>query len=144
MESKPNKFTMIIMEETKKILAPPVKKDKEIEMKKMEIETVNRVISDPDLKTEFTQKERILISLLEDLAKSPFTISEGLAKEMGLKFNMEKYQFSPLTELVKGYTRKGKALKRKGIGEDVDIVRAYFTSQIEQAKASQKTNPLLK
>lgn len=144
MESKPNKFTMIIMEETKKILAPPVKKDKEIEMKKMEIETVNRVISDPDLKTEFTQKERILISLLEDLAVSPFTISEGLAKEMGIKFDMKKYQFPPLTELVKGYTRKGKALKRKGIGEDVDIVRAYFTAQIEQAKASQKTNPLLK
>lgn len=132
------------MEETKKLSAPPVRKDKEIEMKKMEIETVNRVISDPDLKTEFTQKERILISLLENLAESPFTISQGLAKEMNIKFDMAKYKFPPLTDMIKGYNRKGKALKRKGIGEDVDIVRAYFTAQIEQAKASQRTNPLLK
>lgn len=132
------------MEETKKLSAPPVRKDKEIEMKKMEIETVNRVISDPDLKTEFTQKERILISLLEDLAICPFPISMGLAKEKGIKFDEKKYAFPPLIDLVKGYNRKGKALKRKGIGEDVDIVRAYFTAQIEQAKASQRTNPILK
>lgn len=131
-------------EETKKLSAPPVRKDKEIEMKKMEIETVNKVISDADLKTEFTQKERILITLLEDLAKEPFPISQGLAKEKGINFDMTKYVFPPLSDLVKGYNRKGKALKRKGIGEDVDIVRAYFTAQIEQAKASQRTNPILK
>src|SRR3990172_8207158 len=115
---------------------PPVRRDKEIEIKRMEIDTVNRVISDPDLKTEFSQPERILITLLERVAERPFTISERLAKEQGIKFDMKRYEYPLLSEMVKGYSRKGKALKRKGIGEDVDIVRAYFTAQIEQARAS--------
>ena len=58
---------------------------------------------------------------------------------------MKKYEYPLLVDLVKGYSRKGKALDRKGIGEDVDIVRAYFTAQIEQAKASdKKQNPIMK
>jgi hypothetical protein len=125
--------------------APPVRRDKEIEMKKMEIETVNRVISDPDLKTQFSQPERILITLLDEIARKPFSISEKIATERGILFAMKRYEYPLLSELIRGYSRKGKALDRKGIGEDVDIVRAYFTAQIEQAKASErKQNPLMK
>lgn len=117
---------------------PPIRRDKEIEIKKMEIDTVNRVISDPDLKTQFSQKERILVTMLDEVARKPFSISEKIAKQRGIKFDMKKYEYPLLVDLVKGYSRKGKALDRKGIGEDVDIVRAYFTAQIEQAKASDK------
>jgi hypothetical protein len=58
---------------------------------------------------------------------------------------MKRYEYPLLSDLIKGYSRKGKALDRKGIGEDVDIVRAYFTAQIEQAKASDhKESKLMK
>lgn len=119
------------------LAVPPIRKDKEIEMKKMEIETVNRVISDTDLKTQFTQGERMYITLLEELSDKPFTISERISKEIGVNFDMKRYQFPLLKECIKGYCRKGKALNRKGIGEDVDIVSAYFQAQIERAKASE-------
>ena len=115
---------------------PPIRKDKEIEQKRMEIETVNRVISDPDLKTQFNQAERMLITLLDEIARKPFSISERLAKEIGVPFDMKRYEYPLLTEAIKGYSKKGKALNRKGIAEDVDVMRAYFTAQIEQAKAS--------
>lgn len=122
--------------DTETKVMPPVRKDKEIEIKKMEIDTVNRVISDPDLKTQFSQPERILITLLEDIAFTPFSISERLAKDMKIPFDMNRYQYPLLSDMVKGYSRKGKALNRKGIKEDVDIVSAYFQAQIERSKQS--------
>lgn len=133
------------MESEHKPSLPPVRKDKDIEIKKLEIETVNRVISDEDLKTQFTQKERILITMLENLAENPFPISNSIAKKKGIPYNLDSYKFKPLTDLVKGYNRKGKALDRKGIKEDVDIVSAYFQAQIERSKESQNhQNKLLK
>lgn len=121
---------------------PPIRKDKEIEIKRMEIETVNRVISDADLKTQFSQKERILITLLENIADSPFGISQKIAAERKVSFVMSRYRFPLLKDLVYGYVRKGKALNRKGIKEDIDIVSAYFQAQIERSKESQKPSPL--
>lgn len=123
---------------------PPIQKDKEIEIKKLEIETVNRVISDADLKTQFSQKERILITMLENIANSPFSISQSIAENKGITFNMERYRFPILKDLIYGYVRKGKALDRKGIKEDIDIVSAYFQAQIERSKESQHQNKLLK
>lgn len=124
---------------------PPVRRDKEIEIKKLEIETVNRVISDADLKTQFTQKERIIITMLENVATSPFSISKKIAESRNIPFDMKRYQFPILKDLVHGYVRKGKALDRKGIKEDIDIVSAYFQAQIERSKESQHTqNKMLK
>lgn len=124
---------------------PPIRKDKEIEIKKLEIETVNRVISDADLKTQFSQKERILITMLENVAVSPFSISKKIAESRNIKFDMKRYQFPLLKDLIFGYVRKGKALDRKGIKEDIDIVSAYFQAQIERSKESQHgTNKMLK
>lgn len=131
--------------ETEKPALPPVRRDKEIEIKKLEIETVNRVISDADLKTQFSQKERLLITMLEDLAKYPFSNSERIAKKKGIPFDMDRYKYPILTDLINGYVRKGKALDRKGIKEDIDIVSAYFQAQIERSKESQHTqNKMLK
>lgn len=127
-----------------KPILPPVIKDKEIEIKKLEIETVNRVISDEDLKTQFTQKERILITMLENLADSPFSISQRIAEKRGIHFDKERYSFPLLKQLIKGYVRKGKALNRMGISEDIDIVSAYFEAQKERSKESQHQNKLLK
>jgi hypothetical protein len=121
----------------------PIKKDKDIAIKTMEIETVNRVISEEDLKTQFTQSERIVLSSLERLSYNPFSISEEIAIDRGIPFKKEKYQFPLLTDFIKAYIRKGKALNRKGIKEDVDVVSAYFQAQIERAKA-QNPNVLTK
>jgi len=127
------------------VALPPVRKDKEIEIKRMEIETVNRVISDEDLKTQFSQKERILITMLENTADNPFSISQKIAMDRNIPFDMKRYQFPLLKDLVYGYVRKGKALDRKGIKEDIDIVSAYFQAQIERSKESQKQHsPLMK
>lgn len=130
--------------ENNKPALPPVRRDKEIEIKKLEIETVNRVISDEDLKTQFSQKERILITMLENIAESPFSISKRIAESRGLKFDMTRYRFPALKDLVYGYVRKGKALDRKGINEDIEIVSAYFQAQIERSKETQHQNKLLK
>jgi hypothetical protein len=124
--------------------APSIRKDKEIEIKRMEIDTVNRVISDEDLKTQFSQPERILITLLEEISEKPFSISEKLAEDMNIPFDMHRYRYPLLKETVHGFVRKGKALNRKGIKEDIDIVSAYFQAQIERSKESQKTNTLTK
>src|SRR3989304_2635527 len=120
----------------------PIRRDKEVELKKMEIETVNRVISEEDLKTQFTQSERIVLSSLEKLAVSPWSISEKIANDRHIPFRAERYRFPVLEDFIKAYARKGKALDRKGIKEDVDIVSAYFQAQIERAKASDKPSVL--
>jgi hypothetical protein len=122
--------------------AIPIKRDKEIAIKEMEIQTVNRVISEQDLKTQFRQSERIIISSLERLASNPFSISEKIAEERGI--NTKDHTFPALDEFLKAYVRKGKALDRKGIKEDVDIVSAYFQAQIERAKISQSPSVLTK
>ena len=115
----------------------PIRKDKDIEIKAMEIDTVSRVISEKDLKTQYSQSERILIDSLEQLACHPFSISEEIAQRRNIKCDYTRYQFNTLHNWVKEYVRKGKALNRKGIKEDVDIVSAYFQAQIERAKVSQ-------
>lgn len=122
--------------ETKK--TPPFHKDKEIEIKEKEIGVVRQVISDSDLKTQVTQSERIIIPLLEQLANRPFSISEKIAKSRGILFNSESYKVPILSDFIKEYLRKGKALDRRGIKEDTDIVSAYFTAQIEAARAANR------
>lgn len=122
----------------------PIRKDKEVELKKMEIETVNRVISEEDLKTQFTQSERIVLSSLEKLSKSPWSISQKIAEDRHIPFREDRYKFAVLEDFIKAYARKGKALDRQGIKEDVDIVSAYFQAQIERAKQSNQPSILTK
>lgn len=130
------------MSDNENITKPiPVRRDKEIAIKQMEIDTVNRVISDPDMKTEITQSERILISIFEQLAIKPFPISEKIANKRGIPFDMTKYEDPFFSNLIRGYMKKGKALNRKGIKEDVDIVSAYFQAQIERSKEAQRHQP---
>ena len=130
--------------DTEETYTPPIRRDKEIELKKIEAEMVNKVISEEDLKTQFSQPERILITLLENISLHPFSISEKIAKQKGIPFNMKRYEFPLLSDTVKGYARKGKALNRQGIGEDVKIVSAYFQAQIEQAQAEKKRSIITK
>jgi len=135
---------MLPILDTEKIQSPPIRRDKEIELKKIEAEMVNKVISEEDLKTQYSQKERILITLLEKISDKPFSISERIAKDKGIAFDMKRYQFPLLKETVLGYSRKGKALNRQGIGEDVKIVSAYFQAQIEQAQAEKRQSKVMK
>ncbi|MGZ8509237.1 MAG: hypothetical protein ACXWV6_04355 [Chitinophagaceae bacterium] len=122
----------------------PVRRDKEIAIKQMEIDTVNRVISDADMKTEITQSERILISIFEQLSIRPFPISEKISLKRGIPFDMTKYEDPFFSNLIRGYMKKGKALNRKGIKEDVDIVSAYFQAQIERSKEAQRHSTFTK
>ena len=122
--------------ETKK--APPIRPDKDLEIKEKEIGVVRQVISDTDLKTQVTQSERVIIPLLEQLANTPFSISEKIARSRGIPFDSERYKVPILADFIKEYLRKGKALERKGIKEDTDIVSAYFTAQIEASRAANR------
>ena len=124
--------------ETKKL--PPIHKDKEIEIKEKEIGVVRQVISDADLKTQVTQSERVIIPLLEQLANNPFSISEKIAISRGIHFDSTRYKVPILSDFIKEYLRKGKALDRRGIKEDTEIVSAYFTAQIEAARATNRVS----
>jgi len=121
----------------------PIRKDKDIEIKTLEIETVNRVISEEDLKTQFSPDERLIITALQELSNKPFQISKKIAENRGIKFNQDNYKYPVLESFLKQYCRKGKALDRKGIGEDVDVVSAYFQAQIEREKTKQNQSSIL-
>jgi len=118
----------------------PVRKDREVQIKEMEIETVNRVISDEELKTQYTQSERLILPILKMLAKKPFSISQDIAEKRGIRFDFDKCRMLMFADMLDEYIRTGKALMRKGIGEDISVVSAYFQAQIERAKEASSRN----
>ncbi len=124
--------------------SPPIRRDKEIEITKMELELIGRVVSDSDMRTQYTQSERLILSLLEQVANNPFSISAKIARERNIKFDSKRYEYPFFSDLLKQYTRKGKALERKGIKEDVDIMTAYCQQQIEKSKEKQQTPTYMK
>jgi len=121
----------------------PVRKEKEIEIMRMELELMNKVVSPEDLKTELSRMEIVTLSLLEEMNDNPFKISEKIASTRNIPFDMSRYQYGILGNFVSEYMRKGKALKRKGIAEDVKMISAYC-EQHSNKDEKQKTPTVLK
>ena len=121
----------------------PVRKEKEIEIMRMELELMNKVVSPEDLKTELSRMEIVTLSLLEEMNNTPFKISEKIATTRNIPFDMKRYQYGILGNFVSEYMRKGKALKRKGIAEDVKMISAYC-EQHSNKDEKQKTPTVLK
>lgn len=130
-------------EEQKNPQKLPFRKDKEIEIMAMELELMNKVVSPEDLKTELNRMEIVTLSLLDDMNKHPFKISQKIAESRGIPFNPERYKYDVLGNFVSEYMRKGKALKRKGIAEDVKMISAYCEQHTNKDEKN-KTPTVLK
>lgn len=108
---------------------PPVRKDKEIEIKRLELEQIGKYLSSGRQKTEISVSERILISLLYQIAENPFRISEKIARKRGIPFDPSKYVNTFFKEVLDAYIEFGIPLNRKGRKEDGEVLSSYFEAQ---------------
>ncbi len=108
---------------------PPVRKDKELEIKKLELETIGKYLSSERQKTEISVSERIVLSLLYEIAENPFKTSEKIAKQRGIPFDSAKYVNSFFKNILDAYVEFGIPLNRKGRKEDGEVLSSYFEAQ---------------
>ena len=109
----------------------PTQMNPDIELQKMRNDLVKGLISEIDLKTEVTQSERIILTNLEDFASQPFKNSVRIANDRGIPYDYNKCKLEALKNFCIGYMRKGKALNRKGIKEDVTVMSGLFKYENE-------------
>lgn len=108
---------------------PPVRKDRELEIKKLEIETIGKYLSSGRQKTEISVSERILLSLLYQIAENPFRTSEKIAMKRGIPFDRSRYENTFFKQVLDAYIEFGIPLNRKGRREDGDVLSSYFEAQ---------------
>lgn len=108
---------------------PPVRKDRELEIKKLEIDQIGKFLSSGRQKTEISVSERILLSLLYQIAENPFRISEKIARKRGIPFDSSRYVNTFFKEVLDAYIEFGIPLGRKGRKEDSQVLSSYFEAQ---------------
>lgn len=107
----------------------PLRRDKEIELKKIEIETIEKFLAQGRQKTDITASERTLLSIALELALRPFQISEKIARRREIPFNMENHKNTFLVSFLESYLELGIPVGRKGRQEDKFVLSSYFSSQ---------------
>lgn len=109
--------------------SPPVRKDKEIEIKRLELDTIGKYLSSGRQKTEISVSERIVVSLLYQIAENPFKTSEKIAKQRNIPFDPTKYVNTFFKSVLDAYIEFGIPLNRKGRKEDGEVLSSYFEAQ---------------
>jgi len=109
--------------------SPPVRKDKDIEIKRLEIEQIGKYLSSGRQKTEISVSERIVISLLYQIAETPFKTSEKIAIKRKIHFDSSRYVNTFFKSVLDAYIEFGIPLGRKGRKEDGEVLSSYFEAQ---------------
>lgn len=106
-----------------------------LEIEKLRLKLADKFIPDDiDQKTELSQSERIIISILEYIAENPYSISEKLNNDTNYAYHCSKtypdYKITPLKIWIRNYLKYGLSVNRKSRKESVEVMRSALQKEI--------------
>lgn len=112
----------------------PTRKDKDVAIKEMELKVLSSFLSSDRQKTQITPDERILISVLDGMAKNPYPISKKICEKLGIEYRQEDFKLDFVQEFLKCFIEYGIPLGREGRKEEVKVLSSYFEAQRNEEK----------
>lgn len=114
---------------------PPTRRDKEIELKRLELLQIDKFMGERKQNTQITLEEQVLLAVLyTDLAQNPWAISKRVCEDMGIPFNPKEFEIDFLKAFITDYLDFGLPVLREGRKEVKDVFTAYF-------RGEEKENP---
>jgi hypothetical protein len=140
-EEEINKIPLITSPDpiSAKTVPPPTKRDREIELKLLELHQIDKFMGGRHQNTVITEEERTLLAVLyHDLASNPWENSRQDCEELGIAYDPGEFGIVVLQSFVLDYLDFGLPINRLGREEVQKIFTAYFSRTEEEEKRKQE------